>query len=403
MTTVADLIGADGAAGRPQMLHTAARDLDQVGGEVARLRASLAAVEAAQWRGQARVRFDKLRDTTVDQDLAPIDQHYDAAVSALRGYGHRLEEIQQRAREIAKAMTAEEHKLGTNRRDEELAGGLVTAAKVAATVSTLTPTAKIAADYALKEAKQHQGRMRAQTAATQQRLAGLRGEGADLRAELDAAAHRCAAELGGLRPPPGQKQLTPVEMAAGGAAVVGTAIGVIRRVTPGGHGRPNDAGARARERSLRDRWNATPARPSGPHQISNQRIADLAREQAARGGHGGQCIVWVQNVLKEAGYDIPPVGAGGVDWNNSQVYQDYWASKATQVPSIAEAVPGDVVQWMGPGYDGSVHTMIIIESGPPVTVADSNSRWNEQLAIGNYNDRVSGKEAWVKIWRVGQV
>ncbi|MBJ7469872.1 MAG: hypothetical protein JHD16_01155 [Solirubrobacteraceae bacterium] len=396
MTSVADLIGADGAAGQPQVLQTAARDLDQAGGEVARLRASLGAVEAAEWRSQARVRFDKLRDATIDQDLAPIDQHYDAAVSALRTYGHRLDEIQDRARGVAHALTAEQEKLETNRRDEDIAGGLVSAAKVAAAVTTLAPPAKVAADYALKEAKEHQHRMRAQTAATQQRITRLRGEGSDLRAELDVAARTCVAALNGLRPPAGQAHLTPVEMAAGGAAVVGTAIGAIRRFRPGANGRGIDWGARGRENKLREIWNSTPGRPSGPNAISNSRIAELARDRAARGGHGGQCLQWVHDIINHDGQLVKGFGF------NTATYQEHWSKVALEVPSIDEAVPGDIVQWQSP--DGSsVHTMIIIDSGPPVKVADSNSRWNEQLAIGNYADRVSGKGDWVRIWRVGQV
>lgn len=399
MTSVADLIGADGAAGQPQLLERTARSLDQAGSEVARLRTSLRAVEAAQWHGQARVRFDKLRDSTVDADLAPIDPGYDAGVAALRRYARELAEIQDRARQLARTITDTEHRLGDHRRDESIADGAVVAAKTAALVTTLTPTARIAAEYALKEARAHRERMRSQTVATERRLQRHRTEGAELRAQLDQAAQRCAAALDASRPPAAPKHLTPLERDAAAIAAVAAGVAAIRRIGPGKGESADAARDRARENAMRKAWNATPGRPSGPLKITNARIAELARERAAAGGWGGQCLWWVHQILNADGTIITGFG------DNTATYQASWSKVAIEVPSIADAIPGDIVQWQSP--DGrSVHTMIITDSGPPVRIADSNSRPKaapEQLALGDLSSRISGKEGWVKIWRVGQV
>ena len=137
------------------------------------------------------------------------------------------------------------------------------------------------------------------------------------------------------------------------------------------------------------------AATNGPYNFPNSAIADHA-ETYANGAFGGQCLVFVENMIKAAG---GPQLAFGYDTNT---YQSQWAQHASPVGSLAEAQRGNIVQWGG-GAGGDPHTAIITADGSTpqtVQVIDSNYGWNEQVSRGSLSSRTAPGSVY-RIWRVG--
>lgn len=136
--------------------------------------------------------------------------------------------------------------------------------------------------------------------------------------------------------------------------------------------------------------------PAGPYNAGI--IASAAR--FADGAAGGQCLVFAENRIRDAGGPSIAMGLDG------STYQAQWASHATQV-SWAQAMPGDIIQWYDPnGTYGTVHTAILTggNSEATGTVVDSNYGLplnQEQVHRGSFSSRMSGFHAGTyKIWRV---
>ncbi len=355
MTTVADLIGADGAAGDPQALRRSAEEIERAGESIERLRVRLAAVDGMAWQGRARARYDKLRDRTVQGDLAPFAPAYDAVSQTLRRYAGQLTDIQARARALARQLTDAQLRVGAHQRDAQLADFGVSLAKGAATASTLTPLTRPAAELALREAKAHRARMQTQLAESRRHVARLRAQGADLRAELDRAAGECAAAVDGLQPPGGSMLQA--------SAAVATAVGVVKgnggaARRPNGRGGSRGSALRPRSFDLgpgpaqRQQWNATPAITARDFARQHDKTyMDYDRL------YGNQCV----DVFSYYNRDI----VGGPRLGCESAYQLYdlygSTSSYSKVPPSATATDGDVAIF-GPSIGGGHgHVAIVIE------------------------------------------
>lgn len=138
-----------------------------------------------------------------------------------------------------------------------------------------------------------------------------------------------------------------------------------------------------------------PAGPNGPLGISGNTIASRA-EARANGTHEGQCLVFASNMIGEA---------GGPRWQfgfDEFVYQQKWRDfGAVEIPSIAQARRGDIVQWGGEAGDGNVHTAIVTSAGPDPQLIDSNFGSAERVGRGSFSSR-NGSFSRYRIWRVGQ-
>ncbi len=136
---------------------------------------------------------------------------------------------------------------------------------------------------------------------------------------------------------------------------------------------------------------------SGPDSFPNSAIADHA-EAVPDGTWEGQCIVFVEKMIVQAGG--PSLAFG----YNTDTYQAQWAQHAVQVPDIAQALPGDVIQWGGGAGGSELHTAIVTSAGSDSGVIDSNFGYplnNELVHRGDFNSRnLSGD---YRIWRLGQV
>jgi hypothetical protein len=140
---------------------------------------------------------------------------------------------------------------------------------------------------------------------------------------------------------------------------------------------------------------AASAAANGPYNFSNSAIADHA-ETYANGALGGQCLVFVENMIKAAGG--PQLAFG----NDTNTYQSQWAQHASPVGSLAEAQRGDIVQWGG-GAGGNPHTAIITVGGTTpqaIQVIDSNFGYNQQVSRGSLSSRTAAGSVY-RIWRVG--
>jgi plastocyanin len=111
------------------------------------------------------------------------------------------------------------------------------------------------------------------------------------------------------------------------------------------------------------------------------------------GTYGGQCLVWVANIVKAAG---GPTIAFGYD---PATYQAQWAKIANQV-SWAQVRPGDIVQFV---TSSNEHTLIITGGNSPstATVVDSNFGLNGLVSRGSFASRAAAfNNSNYIIWRI---
>jgi plastocyanin len=111
------------------------------------------------------------------------------------------------------------------------------------------------------------------------------------------------------------------------------------------------------------------------------------------GTYGGQCLVWVANIVKAAGG--PTIAFG----YNPATYQSQWAKIANQV-SWANVRPGDIVQFV---TSSNEHTLIITGGNSPstATVVDSNFGLTGLVSRGSFASRAAGfGNANYIIWRI---
>ena len=111
------------------------------------------------------------------------------------------------------------------------------------------------------------------------------------------------------------------------------------------------------------------------------------------GTYGGQCLVWVANIVAAAG---GPHIAFGL---NPATYQSQWAKIANQV-SWSNVRPGDIVQFV---TSSNEHTLIITGGNSPstATVVDSNFGLNGLVSRGSFASRAAGfGNANYIIWRI---
>lgn len=129
--------------------------------------------------------------------------------------------------------------------------------------------------------------------------------------------------------------------------------------------------------------------PAGPY---NSAIISLAAE-VPNGAYGGQCLVWVANIVRAAGG--PTIAFG----YNAATYQSQWAKIASQV-SWPEVRPGDIVQFVSSANE---HTAIITggNSAATATVVDSNFAYNSLVSRGSFASRAwSFPPGSYIIWRI---
>jgi hypothetical protein len=111
------------------------------------------------------------------------------------------------------------------------------------------------------------------------------------------------------------------------------------------------------------------------------------------GTDGGQCLVWVADMVRAAGG--PSIAFG----ENESTYQSQWAQIATPV-SWSDVRPGDIVQFYA---GGNAHTAIVMSGNSPSTarVVDSNYAYNGLVSRGTFLSRAAPfDDANYTIWRV---
>jgi plastocyanin len=137
-------------------------------------------------------------------------------------------------------------------------------------------------------------------------------------------------------------------------------------------------------------WTANSGQLSTPAGRLNQAIFNHA-EQYSDGAWGDQCLIWVRDVIASAG---GPQLAFGLD---GSTYQRQWAGVATQVPSLAQAQPGDIVQWYN--SSGVLHTAIYTAAGGG-SVIDSNFTRQGTVWRGSFASRQASLGNSYMIWRL---
>jgi hypothetical protein len=149
---------------------------------------------------------------------------------------------------------------------------------------------------------------------------------------------------------------------------------------------------------------ASPSLASPANQFPNQRIVDIALSHP-QGSWGGQCYVFVNNVLAAA-------SGGRVHIGGPHTYYGAYARAGGVLVTQAQAQAGDIIQISNPANDNlyyrGMHTAIIVKNlgGGNFDVVDSNWGFTEQVHhhhLNPYSLIVRGTGESVQFWRMGQI
>jgi hypothetical protein len=151
-------------------------------------------------------------------------------------------------------------------------------------------------------------------------------------------------------------------------------------------------------------FSATPsALASSANDFPNANVVSVA-QQYRTGAYGGQCYVFVSNVLFKA-------SGGRIRLEGAHTYYGAYARLGGRLQTVASAQPGDIIQIYDPAnddayYDG-MHDAIITANrgGGNFNVIDSNWGYTEQVNHHELNpwNLIAGRR-WLRvaIWRMGQ-
>jgi len=147
---------------------------------------------------------------------------------------------------------------------------------------------------------------------------------------------------------------------------------------------------------------ATPSLAAAGNQFPNQRIAGIALSYPVN-SHGGQCYVFVNDVLRRA-------SGGRVRIGGSHTYFGAYARAGGVLVSQRDAGAGDVIQISVPSDDNTyyagMHTAIIIRNlgGGRFDVVDSNWGFTERIHhhVLAPQTLIQRRGESVQFWRMGQ-
>lgn len=195
--TTVDIIGLKGATGRPDEIRGLSQRFADVGEAAARVRTGLAGLGAERWTGEAAEAFRADQDRELPKQLGTITNAFGSASRALGTYGRQLDDVQQRAEQlaneldgardqaerarIAAAAANNDERAAARRRDEATWSCDPVAERQAAT-NYAAARARTAAAHRAREA-------------AQARVSAVEARGAALREELHAHGKRCSASL----------------------------------------------------------------------------------------------------------------------------------------------------------------------------------------------------------------
>ena len=138
---------------------------------------------------------------------------------------------------------------------------------------------------------------------------------------------------------------------------------------------------------------STPARRSGPASFANADIADYMLARV--GSRMGQCRDAVNQTV--AALSGGKLQLGGEWWDYRAGFRRVGAY---QVPSVEQAVRGDIVQ-IGDG----IHTYVVVANygRGNLRVVDSNHAFDEIVRTYDRSFNYNGRAAQSTIWRIGRV
>ncbi len=122
-----------------------------------------------------------------------------------------------------------------------------------------------------------------------------------------------------------------------------------------------------------------PAPTAGRYNAGIVKAANAIKD----GSYGGQCAIFVENMIRKAGG--PSVALGS---SNGSGYQTAWAKYATRIASLSQARPGDVVQYYTPGK--GPHTAILLSGTSVATALERDSNFGVASTVGGAGDRKGG-------------
>lgn len=194
MTSVVDILGAEGGAGSPAQIRTAAAQLEDASSTAAHVRSGIAQLDAASWTGTAADVYRDTRDTALPPELDRLRSSFDRASRALAVYAGQLEALQDQARALAKKRDAAVASLSAAQTRETSARKGVAQAK-SARGRAADPASAAQADAAVTGAQRAAASATAARETAAKSVSQIDGQASALRDALKVAARSCEGGL----------------------------------------------------------------------------------------------------------------------------------------------------------------------------------------------------------------
>lgn len=190
MSSAADILGAEGAAGSPDVIRSTATQFQDVATTAATIKSHLASLDGVQWTGKAAELYRAKQDAELPAELDKLSSSFDKAASALSGYAPKLESIIDRAAKLAQQRETANATLASARTKESSARTTLRDATVARLV-TIEPTARAKADIAVTHATRAATAAGSARSSAESAVATIEKNATALRDELKQCADGC--------------------------------------------------------------------------------------------------------------------------------------------------------------------------------------------------------------------
>lgn len=121
MTTVAEMIGTEGARADPDAIRRVAARLDDISATARSIRSNLTALDSAHWTGTAASAYRGKQNDEIPHELSKLTDSFGIAAQALNVYGRELSDILDQARALAAQHELAGENVDSARRDERQA------------------------------------------------------------------------------------------------------------------------------------------------------------------------------------------------------------------------------------------------------------------------------------------
>jgi hypothetical protein len=194
VTGVADILGVEAAAGRTDTIRGVAARLEDISHTASSIKASLSALDGAQWTGAAADLYRQKQSGDIPHELLRITDSFGLASQTLRSYASELDRILNDARTLARQYDGANETLNRSQRNERAATQTLKLARAARSATT-DPISLAHAEAAVGAAARSLSAAASDRQVAEDSLGQLNRQQEQLRGSLRTIARSCVVGL----------------------------------------------------------------------------------------------------------------------------------------------------------------------------------------------------------------